>query len=82
MELTDLEQQRVEKLERLQAKAIEPYPRRVKQTHTIAEAIAAFEAAETTDKEGPAVAVAEQPLGGFEVCEQPSFIYVRYAQII
>ena len=55
MELTDLERQRVEKLERLQARKIEPYPRRVKHTHTIAEAITAFETAEIAGKEGPEI---------------------------
>ena len=58
MELTELEQQRVEKLERLRDMGIEPYPRRVERTHTIAEALAALEAAETTGEEGPQVAVA------------------------
>jgi len=57
MELTELERQRVEKLERLRARGVEPYPHRVKRTHTIAEAIAAFEAAETAGEEGPRVAV-------------------------
>jgi lysyl-tRNA synthetase class 2 len=57
MELTDLEQQRVEKLERLQARGIEAYPNRVKRTHTIARAIAAFEAAEGSDEEPPDVTV-------------------------
>jgi lysyl-tRNA synthetase class 2 len=57
MELTDLEEQRVEKLERLQAKGIEAYPNRVKRTHTIAEAIAAFEIAEASDKDPPSVAM-------------------------
>jgi lysyl-tRNA synthetase class 2 len=57
MELTDLEQQRVEKLERLQARGIEPYPNRVERTHTIAAAIAAFQAAEAADEEPPSVVV-------------------------
>ena len=58
MELTELEQQRVEKLERLRARGIEPYPHRVKRTHTIAEALAALEAAEADGRaEGPHVAV-------------------------
>ncbi len=57
MELTDLEQQRVEKLERLRARGVEPYPRRVERTHTIAEALAALEAAEAAGKEGPQVTV-------------------------
>lgn len=46
MELTELERQRVEKLERLRARGIDPYPRRVKRTHTIAQALAALEVAE------------------------------------
>ncbi len=57
MELTELERQRVEKLERLRAAGIEPYPRRVKRTHTIAEALAALEQAEATSTESQ-VAVA------------------------
>jgi len=57
MELTELEQLRVEKLERLRDKEVDPYPRRVKRTHTIAEALAALEAAEATGREGPQVAV-------------------------
>ena len=40
---TQLEQQRLEKLERLKEAGIEPYPLRVERTHTTVEAIAAFE---------------------------------------
>ena len=43
-ELTDLEQQRLEKLERLQSEGIDPFPHRVERTHSAAEAIAALEA--------------------------------------
>ncbi len=57
MELTALERQRVEKLERLHARGIEPYPHRAKRTHTIAEALTALEAAEAASEEGPQVAV-------------------------
>lgn len=53
----ELERQRVEKLERLRARGIDPYPHRVRRTHTIAEAIAALEEAETAGKDGPLVAV-------------------------
>ncbi len=42
-----LEQERVDKLNELEAKGIIAYPARVKRTHTAAEAIAAYEAAET-----------------------------------
>jgi len=57
MELTELEQQRVEKLEALKRKGMEVYPRRATRTHTIAEAIAALEAAETSDTDPPSVVV-------------------------
>lgn len=45
MELNALEQQRVEKLQRLRDAGGDPYPRRSYRTHTTAEAVAAFEAA-------------------------------------
>jgi len=57
MEFTELERRRVEKLERLRARGIESYPRRVRRTHTIAEALAALEAGEAAGEQGPQVAV-------------------------
>ncbi len=57
MELTDLEEQRLEKLERLQDRGIEPYPNRVERTHTIAEAVAALKQAEGSDERPPSVAI-------------------------
>ena len=53
MELNELERIRLEKLERMRAAGIEPYPTRAHNTHTIAEAVKQFEAAE---KEGAAPA--------------------------
>jgi len=47
---TKLEQNRLEKLERMRAQGIEPYPTRAKRTHTSQEAISAFE--ETENSEG------------------------------
>jgi lysyl-tRNA synthetase class 2 len=76
MELTDLERQRVEKLERLQAQEIEPYPHRVKRTHTIAEAIAALETAEAAEKEGPSVAVAGR-LRSMRVMGKVAFAHIE-----
>jgi lysyl-tRNA synthetase class 2 len=42
---TQLEKQRLDKLERLKEAGVEPYPLRTERTHTTAEAISAFEAA-------------------------------------
>ena len=42
--LSDLEKQRYLKLERIKARGIDPYPPRVRRTHTAAEAISEFEA--------------------------------------
>jgi lysyl-tRNA synthetase class 2 len=47
MELSNLEQNRFEKMERLRASGLEPYPSRAKRTHTSLEALKAFEAAES-----------------------------------
>lgn len=44
-----LEEQRLEKLARLEAQGIDPYPLRVERTHTTREAIAAFESAAEGD---------------------------------
>jgi lysyl-tRNA synthetase class 2 len=76
MELTELEQQRVEKLERLCAKGIEPYPRRVKRTHTITQALAALERAETAGEEGPQVAVTGR-LRSIRVMGKASFAHIE-----
>jgi lysyl-tRNA synthetase class 2 len=48
-EPTSLEQQRLDKLDRLREAGIDPYPLRSQRSHTTAEAIAAFEAAEKND---------------------------------
>jgi lysyl-tRNA synthetase class 2 len=45
-EYSSLEKIRLQKIEELHAEGIEPYPTRAERTHTSAEAIAAFEAAE------------------------------------
>jgi len=76
MELSELEQQRVKKLERLRDMGIEPYPRRVERTHTIAEALTALEAAETAGEEGPQVAVAGR-LRSMRVMGKVAFAHVE-----
>lgn len=57
-ELSTLEKIRLEKLQALRRMGIDPYPTRAERTHTSAEAIAAFEAAERAAREGqPAIEV-------------------------
>ncbi len=51
-EYTSLEKVRLEKIEELRAEGIEPYPTRAERTHTSAQAIAAYEAAEKQAGEG------------------------------
>ena len=51
-EYTSLEKIRLEKLEELRAEGIEPYPTRAERTHTSAQIIAEFEAAEKNAAEG------------------------------
>lgn len=53
-QFSHLEQNRFEKLERLRAQGMEPYPNRAERTHTSLEAIRAFEAAEATLPATPA----------------------------
>ncbi len=48
----ELERGRLEKLDRLRENGVEPYPIRVSRTHTIAEAVAAFERAEAAADDG------------------------------
>jgi lysyl-tRNA synthetase class 2 len=50
---SNLEQNRLEKLERLRAQGIEPYPNRVERTHTNLGAIHAFEETETNAQTDP-----------------------------
>src|SRR5919106_2289009 len=45
MELNELQQQRLAKLERLRVAGIDPYPPRATRTHSIAEALADFDGA-------------------------------------
>jgi lysyl-tRNA synthetase class 2 len=76
MELTALEQQRVQKLERLRAKGIDPYPYRVERTHTVAEALAALEEAEAADQPGPRVAIAGR-LRSMRVMGKVTFAHIE-----
>lgn len=57
MKLNDLERQRLEKLEKLQAAGLSPYPHRIQRTHTTRAAISAYERAETAGETPPQVTV-------------------------
>ncbi|MBU0703607.1 MAG: lysine--tRNA ligase [Chloroflexi bacterium] len=76
MALAELEHQRVEKLERLRASGVDPYPRRVRRTHTIAEALAALEAAEAAGQESQPVAVAGR-LRSMRVMGKVAFAHIE-----
>ena len=54
---TNLEEIRLEKLERLRAQGIEPYPHRTERTHTSRAALLAFEAAEAAGQTEPIKAI-------------------------
>lgn len=72
MELSDLERQRLEKLERLRKRGWDPYPPRAERTHTAAEALAAYEAG----GEGQEVVVAGR-LRSVRVMGKASFAHVE-----
>jgi lysyl-tRNA synthetase class 2 len=58
MELSELERQRAEKILRLQEAGVSAYPHRSHRTHTVAQAIAAYEASAAAGAAAPHVTVA------------------------
>ncbi len=67
----NLEGQRLEKLQRLRERGVDPYPRRVSRTHTIAEAVSAFEALESAAPEGQDIPPLEVTVCGRIVSQRP-----------
>jgi lysyl-tRNA synthetase class 2 len=63
-ELTNLEQNRLEKLERLRLKGVEPYPTQTVRTHTSQQAIHAFEVFEAAAAQGEQVIPVKAALAG------------------
>ena len=63
-ENTSLEKIRLEKIEQLRKEKVEPYPTRAERTHTSAQAIAAFEAAEKAAPQGQPPAEVKATLAG------------------
>jgi lysyl-tRNA synthetase class 2 len=74
-QLTDQEQQRRSKLERLRQAGIDPYPARTKRTHTAAQAIAATEGA-SGDGGGPTASVVGR-LVSIRVMGKSSFAHIE-----
>src|SRR5215468_10663909 len=68
-----LEQERLDKLERLKARGIDPFPPRVNRTHTIAAAITAFKEAEAAKNESPISATVCGRLRAFRGSGKVSF---------
>jgi len=78
MELNDLEQQRVEKLETLQNAGVTPYPRKSHRTHTNLEAQSALEEAENEASRPPTVTVVGR-LVSIRVMGKISFAHIEDA---
>ena len=76
MELNELEQQRVDKLNRLREAGFEAYPRRSFRTHTIEQALHVFSLAEETSDEPPVVTVAGRLISN-RVMGKISFAHVE-----
>jgi lysyl-tRNA synthetase class 2 len=78
MELNELEQQRVDKLNQLEDADISPYPPRSYRTHTTEEAMAAYEEAERTESEPPEVTVSGRVVSN-RVMGRISFAHIEDA---
>ena len=76
-EYTKLEKIRLEKIEELRAKGIEPYPTRAERTHTSREAIAAFEQAEAAGGETPVRATLAGRLRSMRTMGKITFAHIE-----
>jgi lysyl-tRNA synthetase class 2 len=78
MDLNELEQQRVDKLNQLEEAGISPYPPRSYRTHTTHDAIAAYEEAEETEADPPEVTVSGRVVSN-RVMGRISFAHIEDA---
>lgn len=76
-EYTQLEKIRLEKLERLKEKGIEPYPNRAERTHTSLEAIRAFEESEGKDGAAPVTATVAGRLRSIRPMGKITFAHIE-----
>lgn len=76
-EYTNLERIRLEKLESLKKRGIEPYPTRAQRTHTSREAIAAFEEAERAAAAQPVQAIVAGRIRSMRVMGKITFAHIE-----
>ncbi len=77
MERNDLEKIRLEKIERMRAAGIEPYPTRANPTHTTLEAIHAFEQAESAASGDPVTATVAGRLRALRPMGKVTFAHIE-----
>ena len=76
-EYTNLEKIRLEKLEALRQRGIEPYPTRAQRTHTSRQAIAAFEEAERSGDSQPVQAIVAGRIRSMRVMGKITFAHIE-----
>ena len=76
-ELSSLERNRLEKIHRLRAQGIEPFPSRAERTHTSRQAILAFEAAESTGSSAPVKAILVGRLRSMRAMGKVTFAHIE-----
>jgi lysyl-tRNA synthetase class 2 len=74
-ELSELQRQRLAKLERMRELGIDPYPARVDRSQSAAEAVQAYEQAEAADQPGPEVDLAGR-LVAVRIMGKASFAHI------
>src|SRR3990172_2171987 len=76
-DLSSLERNRLEKIHRLRAQGIEPFPSRAERTHTSRQAILAFEAAESTGSSAPVKAILVGRLRSMRAMGKVTFAHIE-----
>jgi lysyl-tRNA synthetase class 2 len=77
MEYSELEKIRFEKIQNMRAEGIEPYPTRAHRTHTIQQAIAAFEASEAQEDAQPVAATLAGRLRSIRIMGKIAFAHIE-----
>jgi len=76
-EYSHLEKIRLDKLEKLHHQGIEPYPNRAKRTHTNAQAIIEYDAAEKTERQEPVPAILVGRLRSIRTMGKITFAHIE-----